>query len=38
MIIEKDGYLYEGDVLDGIPHGRGKITFKTGDIYEGDFF
>lgn len=33
-----DGDVYEGETEDGIPHGKGKLTFKNGaDEYEGDF-
>jgi len=30
------GY-YEGEILDGKPHGKGKYTWSDGSYYEGDF-
>ena len=30
------GSSYEGKVVNGIPHGKGIITYPKGDIYEGD--
>jgi hypothetical protein len=34
-----DGDTYEGDLMDGIPHGKGTLTSKMseGTIYEGDW-
>ncbi len=32
----KDGN-YEGEVKNGVPHGKGKITYFDGHRYEGDF-
>ncbi len=32
-----DGSVYTGDLRNGIPHGKGKIVYKSGDTYEGDF-
>jgi len=32
----KDG-KYEGETLNGVPHGKGKLTFNDGGYYEGDF-
>lgn len=29
---------YEGDTLNGQPHGSGKKTFKNGDKYEGEWY
>ncbi|MCL2186500.1 MAG: tetratricopeptide repeat protein [Treponema sp.] len=41
MAIEKmiydNGCVYEGEVSNGVPHGKGKAVFANGDIYEGDF-
>jgi len=34
-IVDKNGIIYEGDVINGIPHGRGKITYTDGKIKEG---
>ena len=39
----KDKYLQNIESYEGpknsnqLPHGRGKLTFRNGDIYEGDF-
>jgi len=35
-LILDDG-VYEGDVVNYIPHGRGKKTFTEGSVYEGDW-
>lgn len=29
--------VYEGDVVMGYPHGRGKITYSNGDSYDGQW-
>ena len=29
--------IYEGEAIDNIPNGKGKVTFKAGGYYEGDF-
>lgn len=31
------GSHYLGDLLDGLPHGKGRYTFVNGTVYEGDF-
>jgi len=36
-ILKIDNNLYEGDIVNGVPHGKGKLTFSSGGIYEGDF-
>ena len=28
---------YKGDIKSNLPHGKGVMKFKTGDIYEGSF-
>jgi hypothetical protein len=28
--------VYEGDVVNGEPHGRGKMKYSDGHVYEGD--
>jgi hypothetical protein len=33
----KDSFIYQGEVLNGLPHGKGKITYKNGSAYEGEF-
>jgi hypothetical protein len=30
------GSSYEGEVVNGIPHGKGMISYLEGDKYEGD--
>jgi len=32
-----DGGVYTGEVIDGIPNGYGKQTWKSGDMYQGAF-
>ena len=34
-ITGKDGIVYEGDVVNGIPHGKGKVTLADGRTKEG---
>jgi len=31
------GLVYEGDILDFNPHGKGKMTHPSGKLYIGDF-
>ena len=31
-----NGDVYEGDVVDGVPNGYGKLIFKDGAIHEGN--
>lgn len=33
----ENGDVYEGEVQDGQPHGKGKYVYANGDVYEGDF-
>ena len=33
----EDGTYYEGYVKNGVPHGKGTMTWKNGDNYVGDF-
>ena len=28
---------YTGEILDGLPHGKGIFKYRTGDLYEGEF-
>jgi hypothetical protein len=34
-LIIDDGIVYEGDVVNGKPHGTGKMTFADGSVEEG---
>jgi len=36
-VIGKNGIVYEGDVVNGIPHGRGKVTYADGRTKEGNW-
>lgn len=39
MRIEGDDFVYEGKTnKNGEPHGKGKVTWDDGDIYEGEFY
>ena len=29
--------IYEGEAIDNIPNGKGKVTFENGAYYEGEF-
>ena len=31
----KDGGEYSGEMAGGKPHGKGKATYKNGNVYEG---
>jgi len=33
----ENGNVYEGETLNGVPHGKGKFVFSYGSVYEGDF-
>jgi uncharacterized protein (TIGR02145 family) len=35
--LKYDNGIYKGQVLNGLPNGKGRFTFSTGEIYEGDF-
>jgi hypothetical protein len=32
-----NGSVYVGKFLNGEKHGKGKLTFVSGEVYEGDF-
>ncbi len=32
-----DDGVYEGGVLNGVPHGKGKYTYNNGNVFEGEF-
>ena len=34
---EWDRGTYSGDWVDGKPHGKGKYTYASGEVYEGDW-
>jgi ribosomal protein S20 len=36
-ITGKNGIVYEGDVVNGIPHGKGKVTYADGRTIEGNW-
>lgn len=36
-LVFENGDKYEGDIMDGVPHGRGKLYCKGGTRYEGEF-
>ena len=33
----EDGSVYEGETVNGRPHGKGKMIFNNSSIYEGEF-
>ena len=33
----EDSSVYEGDLVNDIPHGKGKYTWPSGNVYEGDW-
>lgn len=33
----KDGGLYQGEMVSGKPHGKGRTEYKNGDTYEGSY-
>lgn len=35
--LEFDNAVYEGDIVDGVPHGTGTMKFDDGTVYFGDF-
>ena len=35
IILLKSNYTYEGDIMDGDPHGIGKFEYANGDRYNG---
>ncbi len=37
IIILKDNYVYEGDIIGDVQHGNGKMIYQNGDIYDGNF-
>jgi hypothetical protein len=32
----KDGGQYQGEMMQGKPHGKGKVTYNNGNVYEGE--
>ena len=37
VTVEYDNGTYTGEVLDGLPHGEGKMICKDGSVYEGEW-
>jgi len=37
-LINKNGEVYEGDLVDGYKHGFGTEVFSSGDTYKGVFY
>lgn len=35
---EETGFVFEGQIKDGLPHGIGQSNLADGRVYEGDFF
>ena len=35
--ILKDGGQYQGEMVAGKAHGKGKATYNNGDMYEGEY-
>ncbi len=36
-IVDAEGHKYEGETLNGMKHGKGKLLFEDGAFYEGEF-
>ena len=34
--VQFSGWIYEGELLNGVPHGHGDWNFDLGDIFEGE--
>ena len=32
----KNGDVFVGEAVNGLPHGKGVYTFANGDVYEGE--
>jgi hypothetical protein len=32
-----NGTVYEGDFVNGMPHGKGRMTAADGSVFEGNF-
>jgi hypothetical protein len=37
-LIKTKKFTYAGEIKDGVMHGYGKITWHTGEQFEGNFF
>ena len=37
LAMTKSGYLYEGEIKNGFPHGTGKCYYNDGTWFEGKF-
>ena len=38
MFIRNNGMRYTGQVVNGLPEGKGIVYYPNGERYEGDFF
>ncbi len=38
QVLLPDSALYEGDYLNGMFHGKGKLVWRNGNIYTGEFY
>lgn len=32
-----EDYVYDGELINGKPHGQGRMTYSSGEVYEGQF-
>ena len=37
MFLIKNRDKYDGQFINGIKEGKGRLIFKNGEVYEGDF-
>ncbi|MBR0341437.1 MAG: hypothetical protein IJH64_04225, partial [Oscillospiraceae bacterium] len=37
MVMYSNGDVYQGDLMDGIPHGDGVLQHKSGDVFRGQY-
>lgn len=37
-LVKTPNFTYAGEIKDGVMHGYGKITWHTGEQFEGNFF
>ena len=36
-VTTKDGGSYQGELLQGKPHGKGTTNYNNGNVYEGEY-